>query len=86
MNLLTPRWSAPQTWFVCQLEWIAASLGLDTETHTVGVHGLWTQSSPIIYFYLRPIERDSEWVPWLQGCERRGTGRATVFHEKNVSP
>jgi len=65
--------SAPQTWSVGQLkEWIAASLGLDTKTHTVGVHALWTRSSSIIYFYLRPIERDSDWVRWLQGCERRG--------------
>ena len=65
--------SAPQTWSVSQLkEWIAASLGLDTETHTVGVHALWTRSSSIIYFYLRPIEGDSDWVRWLQGCERRG--------------
>ena len=62
--------SAPQTWSVSQLkEWIAASLGLDTETHTVGVHALWTRSSTIIYFYLRPIEQDSDWVRWLQGCE-----------------
>ena len=53
-------------------EWIAASLGLNTETHTVGIHALQTRSSSIIYFYLRPIERDSEWVRWLQGCERRG--------------
>ena len=60
--------SAPQTWSVSQLKkWIAASLGLDTETHTVGVHALWTRSSTIIYFYLRPIERDSDWVvvTWL---------------------
>ena len=53
-------------------EWIAASLGLDTETQTVGVHALWTRSSSIIYFYLWPIERDSDWVRWLHGCERRG--------------
>ena len=65
--------NAPQTWSVSQLkEWIAASLGLDTVTHTVGIHALWTRSSSTIYFYLRPIERDSEWVRWLQGCERRG--------------
>ena len=65
--------TAPQTWSVSQLkEWVTASLGLNTETHTVGVHALWTQSSSIIYFYLRPIERDSQWLRWLQGCERRG--------------
>ena len=50
--------SAPQTWSVSQLkEWIAARLGLDTETQTVGVHALWTRSSSIIYFYLRPSRR-----------------------------
>ena len=65
--------SAPQTWSVSQLKgWFAASLGLDTVTHTVGVHALWTRSSTIIYFYLRPIQRDSDWVRCLQGCERRG--------------
>ena len=49
--------SAPQTWSASQSkEWIAASLGLDTETHTVGIHALWKRSSTIIYFYLRPIE------------------------------
>ena len=63
----------PQTWSLSQLkEWVTACLGLNTETHTVGVHALWTQSSSIIYFYLRSIERDSQRLRWLQGCERRG--------------
>jgi hypothetical protein len=63
----------PQTWSLSQLkEWVTASLGLNTETHTVGVHALWTRSSKNIFFYLRPIERDSQWVRWLQGCESRG--------------
>ena len=52
--------TAPQTWSVSQLkEWLTRYLGLNNETHTVGVHALWTRSSSNIYFYLRPIERDS---------------------------
>ena len=35
--------TAPQTWSVSQLkEWVTTSLWLNTETHTVGVHALWT--------------------------------------------
>ena len=52
--------TAPETWSVSQLtEWLAGCLGLNTETHTVGVHALWTRSSSNIFFYLKEIERDS---------------------------
>jgi hypothetical protein len=65
--------TAPQTWSVSQLtDWLTGCLWLNTETYTVGVHALWTRSSSNIYFYLRPIEWDSQWVRWLQGCENRG--------------
>ena len=53
--------TAPQTWSASLLEeWLTTSLGFNAETHTVGVHALWTRSSSIIYFYLKPIERDSD--------------------------
>src|SRR5664279_3851755 len=65
--------TAPQTWSVSQLtDWLARSLGLNTKTYTVGVHALWTRSSSKVFFYLRTIQRDSQWVRWLQGCESRG--------------
>ena len=53
----------PQTWSISQVtDWLTASLGLNTETYTVGVHALWTRSSSNVYFYLRPIQRRSQWV------------------------
>ena len=65
--------TAPKTWSLRQLtEWLTGCLGLNTETHTVGVHALWTRSSTNIFFYLRPVQRDSQWVRWLEGCEKRG--------------
>ena len=70
-NIVVPI-SAPQTWSVGQLtEWLTRCLGYNTETHTVGVHALWSRSSSNIFFYLRPIERDSQWVRWLEGCAKR---------------
>ena len=54
------RWSefelnALETWSISQLkDWLAACLGLNPETHTVGVHALWTKSRSPVFFYLRP--------------------------------
>ena len=63
---------APQTWALSQLtEWLTENLGYNIETHTVGVHALWCRSRANPIFYLRPIERDSQWTGWLQGCEKR---------------
>ena len=65
--------TAPKTWSVSQLtDWLTGCLGLNAETYTVGVHALWTRSSTKISFYLRPVQRDSQWVRWLEGCENRG--------------
>ena len=72
------RWSelelnAPETWSISQLkDWLGACLGLNPETQTVGVHALWTKSRSPVFFYLRPIDRTSQMVRWLQGCENRG--------------
>ena len=58
--------TAPETWSVSQLkDWLAASLGLNPETYTVGVHALWTKSRSNIFWYLRPIDSTSKLVRWL---------------------
>src|SRR4051812_32236287 len=63
----------PQKWSISQVRnWLTNSLGLNTGKYTVGVHALWTRSSSNVNFYLRPIERRSQWVHWIQGCANRG--------------
>ena len=38
--------TAPKNWSVSQLKyWLAECLGLNAETHIVGVHALWSRSS-----------------------------------------
>jgi hypothetical protein len=49
------------------------NFGLNPEAYTVGVHALWSNSSTQIFWRLKPIERTSQWVHWLEACERRGT-------------
>ena len=72
------RWSElelsdPETWSISQLkDWLAACLGLNPQTDTVGVHALWTKTRSPVFFYLRPIERTSQMVRSLQGCASRG--------------
>ncbi|KAK1651020.1 hypothetical protein QYE76_068825 [Lolium multiflorum] len=64
----------PKTWRVSQLkEWLTVNFGLNPEAYTVGVHALWSNSSTQIFWRLKPIERTSQWVHWLEVCERRGT-------------
>ncbi|KAK1684592.1 hypothetical protein QYE76_045440 [Lolium multiflorum] len=64
----------PKTWRVSQLkEWLTVNFGLNPEAYTVGVHALWSSSSTEIFWRLKPIERTSQWVHWLEACERRGT-------------
>ncbi|KAK1607857.1 hypothetical protein QYE76_031530 [Lolium multiflorum] len=41
--------------------------------YTVGVHALWSSSSTQIFWRLKPIERTSQWVHWLEACVRMGT-------------
>src|SRR3954470_24603105 len=52
--------------------WVTQCLGFDPETHTVGLHALWTKSGTNVYFYMKPIEGDSTLVGWLTGCEKTG--------------
>ena len=50
------RWSElelsdPQTRSISQLkDWLAACLGLNPETDTVGVHALWTKTRSPVFF------------------------------------
>jgi hypothetical protein len=45
-------------------------LGLDPKLYTVSLQALWSNSSTNIYCHLKEIERTSQWVGWLKGCER----------------
>jgi hypothetical protein len=52
--------SNPKTWCVCQLkEWLTIYFGLNSETYTVSVHALRSNSSTKILWHLNPIERTS---------------------------
>ena len=63
---------APQTWSISQVkDWLTGNLGLDNQTQTVSVHAWWSQSRTNIYFILKPLESDSEWVRWLKVCAKR---------------
>jgi hypothetical protein len=46
---------------------------LNPQTYTIGVHALWTNSSSNILWHLRPVDRTSQWLHWLQACEHKGT-------------
>jgi hypothetical protein len=48
-------------------------LGWDRKLYTVSLQALWSNSSSNIYYQLKKIERTSQWVGWLKGCERRET-------------
>src|SRR3954466_6091724 len=63
---------SPQTWSLSEVkDWCAGSLGLDTQTYTVSVHAWWSHSRKNVYFVLKPLQRDSDMVRWLKGCEKR---------------
>jgi hypothetical protein len=57
------------------LEWLTVNFRLDRELFSANVHALWTNSSREFFWHLKPIERTSQWVNWLKGCERRGTDK-----------
>ena len=64
--------NAPATWSISQAkDWLTGCLGLNPSIYTVGVHALWIKSRTNAYFILRPVEDTSQWVRWLQGCEKR---------------
>jgi hypothetical protein len=52
---------------------IMVFLGWDRKLYTVSLQALWSNSSSNIYCQLKEIERTSQWVSWLKGCERRET-------------
>ena len=64
--------TAPETWSLSEAkDWLAGSLGLDSQTQTVSVHAWWSHSRTNIFFVLRPLECDADWVRWLKGCTKR---------------
>ena len=64
---------APETVSIDQLKlWFTANFGLNTGTHTVSVQSLWTKSCETIFWELKTINRNSQWLGWLAGCKRRG--------------
>ena len=48
------------------------------ETTTVSIQAVWTQSVSNICWVLKPIERNSQWLKWLEACERRRTHLVTL--------
>jgi hypothetical protein len=59
-------------------------LGLDPKLYTVSWQALWSNSSTIIYCQLKEIERTSQWVSWLKGCERRETSLIALMVAKPI--
>lgn len=51
--------------------WLTANFSLNTDTTTVSIQSVWSKSPSNIFWVLRPIERNSQWVSWLEACKRR---------------
>jgi hypothetical protein len=60
------------------LEW-------DRKLYTVSLQALWSNSSSNIYCQLKEIERTSQWVSWLKGCERRETSPIALVVAKPIT-
>src|SRR5664279_4255144 len=61
-------------------QWLIGSFSLDPQIWTVSVHSLWSSSRERVFRELKPIDRNSQWVHWLNACKRRGTGPVTLVH------
>jgi hypothetical protein len=46
---------------------------------------LWSNSNSNIYCQLKEIERTSQWVGWLKGCERRETSPIALVVAKLIT-
>lgn len=55
-------------------DYFTTSFGLDPQMYTVSMQALWTNSRTEVMWELKMIDRNSQWIHWLQGCKRRGTG------------
>jgi hypothetical protein len=63
---------------------IVMFLGLDPEVYTISLQALWSNYSTNIYCKLKEIERTSQWVGWLKGCERRETSPIALVVAKPI--
>jgi hypothetical protein len=63
---------------------IVVFLGLDPEVYSISLQALWSNSSTNIYCQLKEIERTSQWVGWLKGCERRETSPIALVVAKPI--
>jgi hypothetical protein len=60
-------------------------LGWDRKLYTVSLQALWSNSSSNIYCQLKEIERTSQWLGWLKGCERRETSPIALVVAKPIT-
>jgi hypothetical protein len=63
---------------------IVVFLGLDPEVYTIRLQALWSNSSINMYCQLKEIERTSQWVGWLKGCEQRETSPIALVVVKPI--
>jgi hypothetical protein len=63
---------------------IVVFIGLDPEVYTIRLQALWSNSSTNMYCQLKKIERTSQWVGWLKGCERRETSLIALVVAKPI--
>jgi hypothetical protein len=60
-------------------------LGWDRKLYTASLQALWSNSTSNIYCQLKEIERTSQWVSWLKGCERRPTSPIALVVAKPIT-
>jgi hypothetical protein len=60
-------------------------LGWDRKLYTVSLQALWSNSTSNIYCQLKEIERTSQWVGWLKGCERQETSPIALVVAKPIT-
>jgi hypothetical protein len=57
----------------------------DRKLYTVSLQALWSNSSSNIYCQLKEIERTSQYIGWLKGCERRETSPIALVVAKPIT-
>jgi hypothetical protein len=60
-------------------------LGWDRKLYTISLQALWSNSRSNIYCQLKEIERTSQWVGWLKGCEQRETSPIAIVVAKPIT-
>ena len=59
--------------------YLTVNFGLDPEEWTFRVKSFWTKSREEIFWELLPINRNQQWVAWLESCKRRGTNPVALI-------